>query len=128
MSDVVTSEALRPLADDKEAMEEISSHLPSEQTTEGALTSPQFQQALGVFGSALSSGQLGPLMGQFGLSSDVATAAATGGVCVCVRVCCVCVCVSVHACMYTIHVSACCGNFLDFSTLALQMLVNLQKL
>ena len=86
LSEVVTSEVLRPLADDKEAMEEIASHLPSEQSTEEVLTSPQFQQALGVFGSALSSGQLGPLMGQFGLSTDVATAAATGGVCVCVWV------------------------------------------
>lgn len=86
LSDVVTSEVLRPLADDKEAMDEIASHLPSEQTTEGVLTSPQFQQALGVFGSALSSGQLGPLMGQFGLSTDVATAAATGGVCACMPV------------------------------------------
>lgn len=35
---------------------------------------------MGVFSSALSSGQLGPLVTEFGLSEDVATAAATGNV------------------------------------------------
>ena len=37
-------------------------------------------QAMGVFSSALSSGQLGPLVTEFGLSTDVASAAATGSV------------------------------------------------
>ena len=35
-------------------------------------------QAMGVLGSALSSGQLGPLMTQFGLGQTTAEAAATG--------------------------------------------------
>lgn len=33
-----------------------------------------------MFSSALSSGQLGPLVTEFGLSADVASAAATGSV------------------------------------------------
>ena len=33
---------------------------------------------MGTFSSALSSGQLGPLMNEFGLQVDVANAAATG--------------------------------------------------
>ena len=38
-----------------------------------------FFQALSSFSSALQSGQLGPLMTQFGLGEDVANAAAQGG-------------------------------------------------
>ena len=38
-------------------------------------------QALSSFSSALQSGQLGPLMNQFGLGEDVANAAAQGGTC-----------------------------------------------
>ena len=40
------------------------------------LGSPQFQQAMGSFQAALQSGQLGPLMGQFGMPSEVSNAAA----------------------------------------------------
>ena len=36
-------------------------------------------QALGMFSAALQSGQLGPLMQQFGMSADVVTAANSGG-------------------------------------------------
>ena len=36
-------------------------------------------QAVQSFGSALASGQLGPLMRQFGLSDDTITAAAASG-------------------------------------------------
>jgi len=36
-------------------------------------------QALGMFSSALQSGQLAPLMGQFGFSDDVMGAARRGG-------------------------------------------------
>ena len=38
-----------------------------------------YLQALSSFSSALQSGQLGPLMSQFGLGEDVANAAAQGG-------------------------------------------------
>ncbi len=76
---MVNSEALRPLSNDPSVREQVESHLPS--TSEGletVLTSPQFQQALGTFNSALESGQLGPLMSQFGLSGEVVNAATTG--------------------------------------------------
>ena len=40
--------------------------------------SPQFQQALSSFSAALQSGQLGPLVQQFGLPEECVTAANTG--------------------------------------------------
>ena len=43
------------------------------------LSSPQFQSALSAFHSGLTSGQLGPLMSQFGLGEGVAQSAASGG-------------------------------------------------
>lgn len=42
------------------------------------MQSPQFQQALSTFSSALQTGQLAPLIRNFGLG-DEATAAATSG-------------------------------------------------
>lgn len=47
------------------------------------LSSPQFQSALSAFHSGLTSGQLGPLMSQFGLGEGVAQSAASGGESVC---------------------------------------------
>lgn len=80
LTDVVTPDVLRPLSNDASVRTQVEAHLPP--TSEGAevvLTSPQFQQALGTFNSALQSGQLGPLMSQFGLGDQVAAAATTGG-------------------------------------------------
>lgn len=51
----------------------------SEEELRATVSSPQFKQALTSFSSALQSGQLGPLMTQFGLGEDVANAAAQGG-------------------------------------------------
>lgn len=85
LNDVITPEVLRPLSGDASVQEQLAPHVP--QTSESmadVLTSPQFQQALGVFGSALHSGQLGPLMSQFGMGQDVVNAANTGSKCVCV--------------------------------------------
>ncbi len=42
--------------------------------------SPQFQQALSTFSAALQSGQLGPLIQQFGLSQECVDAANSGGI------------------------------------------------
>ena len=44
----------------------------------GTVQSPQFQQALSMFSMALSSGQLGPLIREFGLGDEAAAAAAKG--------------------------------------------------
>lgn len=80
LSEVVTADVLRPLAGNTEAHDRLTPHLPpSHESPQDVLTSPQFQQALGVFGSALHSGQLGPLMAQFGMGEEVARAATTGG-------------------------------------------------
>ncbi len=80
LTDVVTPDILRPLSGDHAVQDQVGSHLPpTSESLETVLTSPQFQQALGTFNSALQSGQLGPLMGQFGLSGQVVNAANTGG-------------------------------------------------
>lgn len=42
------------------------------------VSSPQFQQALSSFSTALQSGQLGPVVSQFQLSSEAVAAANTG--------------------------------------------------
>merc|ERR1719278_543887 len=44
----------------------------------GTVQSPQFQQALSMFCVALSSGQLGPLIREFGLGEEAAGAADKG--------------------------------------------------
>ncbi|KFM75421.1 Proteasomal ubiquitin receptor ADRM1, partial [Stegodyphus mimosarum] len=87
LSSAITAEALQPLFNNQELMErvrnllppstEIASPGPSDQLR-STVQSPQFQQALGMFSAALQSGQLGPLMQQFGMSEDVVTAANSG--------------------------------------------------
>lgn len=62
----------------------LAPHLPT--TAAGAapddvrttLLSPQFAQAANQFSSALTSGQMGPVMSQFGLSSEVVSSANSG--------------------------------------------------
>ena len=44
----------------------------------GTVQSPQFQQSVSMFSMALSSGQLGPLVREFGLGEEAAAAAAQG--------------------------------------------------
>ena len=62
------------------AVFQLSSHLPpTGETAEDVLSSPQFQSALSTFHSGLTSGQLGPLMSQFGLGDGVSQSAASGG-------------------------------------------------
>ena len=79
LNEVVTSDVLRPLSNDTTAHDQMESLVPPTSEPLGTvLTSPQFQQAMGTFDAALQSGQLGPLMGQFGLSGRVVEAANTG--------------------------------------------------
>lgn len=63
----------------------LVAHLPSIETTDNAkkqlkdtIQSPQFQQALSSFSTALQSGQLGPVVSQFQLNSEAIAAANTG--------------------------------------------------
>lgn len=52
---------------------------PVSEQLSSTLQSAQFQQALSRFGMALQSGQLGPLLQQFGLSQACVAAADKGG-------------------------------------------------
>lgn len=86
LSTAITAEALAPLLNNTALMERIQSLLPSAPGSPKAgatqvkstVQSPQFQQALSMFSAALQSGQLGPLMLQFGLGEDVVSAANSG--------------------------------------------------
>lgn len=85
LSTVFTPDSLMPMLADPEFREQLAPFLPAgeelpQSPTElsNTLRSPQFQQALGMFSSALQSGQLGPLMGQFGFGDEVVGAAGRG--------------------------------------------------
>jgi len=87
LAGAITPENVAPILTNPEANSDLLGHLPQgeglTQTPEElrqTLGSPQFQQAMGSFQAALQSGQLGPLMNQFGMPSDVSTAAAQGNV------------------------------------------------
>ncbi|XP_063408115.1 proteasomal ubiquitin receptor ADRM1-like isoform X9 [Mytilus trossulus] len=78
-------ESMIPILANAEVQERLVKFLPegetlpkTEQELRNTIQSPQFQQALSSFSAALLSGQLGPLMSQFGLGEDVANAAAQG--------------------------------------------------
>ena len=80
----ITSEKILPYLSNQEFLAKMKSHLPDVEEKEVAneiqstISSPQFQQALQMFSSALQSGELAPLINQFGLG-DSAIAAATAG-------------------------------------------------
>ena len=87
LSSVLTPEIMAPILANTEVQERLLPYLPSgeslPQTAEeiqNTLTSPQFQQALSMFSAALASGQLGPLMSQFGLPAEAVDAANKGDV------------------------------------------------
>ncbi|XP_063064670.1 proteasomal ubiquitin receptor ADRM1-like isoform X2 [Engraulis encrasicolus] len=87
LASVLTPEVMAPILANAEVQERLLPFLPSgealPQSTDelhNTLTSPQFQQAMSMFSSALASGQLGPLMNQFGLPSEAVDAATKGDV------------------------------------------------
>lgn len=85
-STAITTEALNPLLNDNpDWIAQLEEHLPDigtddtkKQQLRDTISSPQFQQALGMFSSALQSGQLGPVVSQFKLSSEAVEAANLG--------------------------------------------------
>lgn len=84
LSTAVNAETVSVLTD-AERTENLLAHLPNIDSNDNAkqqlretISSPQFQQALSMFSSALQSGQLGPVVSQFQLNDD-AVAAATSG-------------------------------------------------
>jgi len=86
LSTGLTGEALQPLLQNQEFLDKVKEFLPAgEEGKEvtlsdlsGTVQSPQFQQAVSMFSMALSSGQLGPLIKEFGLGDGAAAAAAQG--------------------------------------------------
>lgn len=87
LAGVMTPENMAPILNSSSANSDLLPHLPqgegltqTQDELRQTLGSPQFQQAMGSFQAALQSGQLGPLMGQFGMPSEVSNAAAQGNV------------------------------------------------
>ncbi|AWP10018.1 ADRM1 [Scophthalmus maximus] len=87
LASVCTPEMMAPILTNAEVQQRLLPFLPSGesllQSTEeiqNTLNSPQFQQSMSMFSSALASGQLGPLMNQFGLPAEAVDAANRGDV------------------------------------------------
>ena len=85
LSSGITGEVIKPLLNNPEFVKKMKDLLPpSEEASDTAseisstVSSPQFKQALQLFSSGLQSGQLGPLINEFGLG-DAAVAAASSG-------------------------------------------------
>jgi hypothetical protein len=94
LSTTINYEALQPLLANKDFMKRVQETLPPNVDAAGnqapvsstelpeqfaaTVSSPQFQQALSIFSGALQSGQLGPLIAQFGLGSGCVAAAEQG--------------------------------------------------
>ncbi|XP_050727960.1 proteasomal ubiquitin receptor ADRM1-like isoform X1 [Eriocheir sinensis] len=84
LSSAMTAEALQPILTNDEFVNQLRPYLPATaeelpptEQLRGTVTSPQFQQAVSLFSSALQSGQLGPLINQFGLGEDAVLAASS---------------------------------------------------
>ncbi|XP_061909390.1 proteasomal ubiquitin receptor ADRM1-like [Entelurus aequoreus] len=87
LASVLTPEVMAPILANPEVQQRLTPFLPTgesllQSTDElhNTLGSPQFQQAMSMFSSALASGQLGPLMNQFGLPAEAVDAANNGDV------------------------------------------------
>jgi len=87
LAGVMTPENMAPIISNPTTNNDLLPHLPqgeglgqTQDELRQTLGSPQFQQAMGTFQAALQSGQLGPLMNQFGMPSDVSAAASQGNV------------------------------------------------
>ncbi|EDW79751.1 uncharacterized protein Dwil_GK17850, isoform A [Drosophila willistoni] len=80
------ADAINQLISDPDCVKSLIVHLPEsedadedrKQQIKDHISSPQFQQALAHFSSALQSAQLGPLIKQFELSNDAVAAAYSG--------------------------------------------------
>ncbi|TRY84010.1 hypothetical protein DNTS_013558 [Danionella cerebrum] len=87
LATVLTPDVMAPILSNPEVQQRLLPYLPSGESLpqsaeeiQNTLTSPQFQQAMSMFSSALASGQLGPLLNQFGLPSAAVDAANKGDV------------------------------------------------
>ncbi|KAK4884350.1 hypothetical protein RN001_000621 [Aquatica leii] len=83
LSTALTSDALSGLLSNSEAIQQLENHLPAiggstEEQLRSTLASPQFQQAVQQFSSALESGQLGPIVSQLSVNPEAVAAASQG--------------------------------------------------
>lgn len=83
LSTALTGDALSGLLSNSDAMNQLETHLPAiggttEDQLRSTLASPQFQQAVQQFSSALESGQLAPIVSQLAVSSEAVAAASHG--------------------------------------------------
>ncbi|UJR30753.1 hypothetical protein I4U23_018273 [Adineta vaga] len=85
--DIMTSENLIPILSKKEVQETLRTHLPegntipsTEKELRDSIQSPQFRQAVSTFSVALQTGQLGPVLAQFGLPEEAIIAANQGDI------------------------------------------------
>ncbi|CAN0368534.1 unnamed protein product [Lampetra fluviatilis] len=84
---VLTPDIMAPILANPEVQQRLLPFLPagealplSPDEIQSTMSSPQFQQAMSMFSAALGSGQLGPLMSQFGLPDEAVQAAGHGDV------------------------------------------------
>jgi 26S proteasome regulatory subunit N13 len=83
LSTALNADGLSGILSNPNALEALQNHLPAvegdpQEALRSTINSPQFQQAVSQFSSALESGQLGPVVSQLSVNSD-AVAAATQG-------------------------------------------------
>lgn len=83
LSSALTTEALSGILNDSEALNQLQEHLPDvggsrQDQLRSTLQSPQFQQAVSMFSSALQSGQLAPVVEQFSVNPEAVSAASQG--------------------------------------------------
>lgn len=85
LSSAITSESLQAVLNDPNLVQNLQQHLPSvgasgnqQEQLRSTLQSPQFQQAVSMFSTALQSGQLGPIVSQFEVGADAVNAANQG--------------------------------------------------
>ncbi|XP_057686248.1 proteasomal ubiquitin receptor ADRM1 isoform X1 [Corythoichthys intestinalis] len=85
LASALTPEVMAPILANPDVQQRLMPFLPSGESLlqstdelQNTLSSPQFQQAMSMFSSALASGQLGPLMNQFGLPTEAVDAANNG--------------------------------------------------
>lgn len=83
LSTTLTGEALTSIINNPDALQQLQQHLPpidsnTQEALKSTLASPQFQQAVSQFSSALESGQLGPVVSQLAVNPEAVAAAASG--------------------------------------------------
>ncbi|KAF5274386.1 hypothetical protein FQA39_LY07266 [Lamprigera yunnana] len=83
LSTALTGDTLSGILNTSEAIQQLENHLPAvggntEELLRSTLASPQFQQAVQQFSSALESGQLGPIVSQLSVNPEAVAAASQG--------------------------------------------------